>query len=720
MKGNISGYGNDSALDTANPLIAEQPSYYFYGLFGDVSGPLSKTAAYFFHATRFDRQNQAIVDALNPEDTTQSIAEAFPTPSSYFSVGPRLDFQLGKSNMFTVREAFYRLTDSGSGVGTLSLPEQASNGASLFNELQVGDTIIVNPRLLNETRFMWDRTRSSQTPSSFTPTVTVQGAFTTGGSSAGVAQNHEDVFILQNYSTATAGSHTLRFGVRLRAYRDANESSSGVNGSYFFNNVASYEAGTPAQYSATVISHPLARAVLFDGSLFLQDDWHWKPNFMVGLGLRYEGQNFIHDRADWAPRVAVAWTPGRPGKTPAKTVVRAGYGWFYNRFTVPTAFNSGSGTPYVIETLHDNLINEQSYVIDNPDFYNPNAPEPPSQLTSNSATVPSYHTIDPHFHAALDMQGGVGVDRQVTRKITANVTYLYTQGVHQYLSNNVTAPAFDAATYTVTGAAPAVYNYQFQSGGFYRQNQLIFSASARLKHLVVNGNYTLNQARSDTQGVTSMPSVAQDPGFDYGRAAFGIRNRITILDSYTAPHGIVIASYFAAQSGTPYNLTIGEDLTGNNQFNARPAYGVCGASGVVSTRYGCLDTDPTGKGETMAPYDLGTGPASAVFHLRVSKVFGVGPKIKSAGEGNSYQGGNGVGGRGLSSGGAAIRLDAAAPRRYNLTFVVGANNLFNIVNLGTPNGVLLSPLFNKTQSLAADGSSVPGSRIIVFQSSFSF
>ena len=124
--------------------------------------------------------------------------------------------------MFTVREAFYRLSEPGSGLGTLSLPEQASNGASLFNELQVGDTIIVNPRLLNETRFIWDRTRNSQTPSSFTPTVTVQGAFTTGGSSAGVAQDHQDIFDLQNYSTATAGSHTLRFGVRLRAYRDAN------------------------------------------------------------------------------------------------------------------------------------------------------------------------------------------------------------------------------------------------------------------------------------------------------------------------------------------------------------------------------------------------------------------------------------------------------------------------------------------------------------------
>jgi hypothetical protein len=111
-----------------------------------------------------------------------------------------------------------------------------------------------------------------------------------------------------------------------------------------------------------------------------------------------------------------------------------------------------------------------------------------------------------------------------------------------------------------------------------------------------------------------------------------------------------------------------------------------------------------------------------IFHLRISKVIGVGPRIKTAGEGNTFQGGNSVSGRGLSGGGAAIRLDAAAPRKYNLTFVAGANNLFNIANLGTPNGVLTSPLFNKTQSLANGefSSPTPGNRMILFQSSFSF
>jgi hypothetical protein len=44
------------------------------------------------------------------------------------------------------------------------------------------------------------------------------------------------------------------------------------------------------------------------------------------------------------------------------------------------------------------------------------------------------------------------------------------------------------------------------------------------------------------------------------------------------------------------------------------------------------------------------------------------------------------------------------------------------VNLGTPNGVLLSPLFNKAQTLAGGqfANSLPGTRTIGFQSTFTF
>jgi hypothetical protein len=488
--------------------------------------------------------------------------------------------------------------------------------------------------------------------------------------------------------------------------------------------LTAFEAPTPlpSLYSQTVVNNPVARATLFDGALFLQDDWRARRDLVASLGLRLEGQNRISDHADWGPRLAFAWSPGYKGTGAAKTVVRGGYGWFYNRFTVPTSFQSSAGTPYVISAIHDNQINQKSYVITNPSFFNPNVPQTAPALASAGATVPSYHTIDPHFHAVLDMQGGIGVDRQITRALTGNITYLYTQGVHQYLTDNVTAPDFDPAAYTVNGTAPAAFNYQFQSGGFYRQQQLIVTAKAHFRHLSFDSNYTLNYANSDTQGVTSVPMVQRDPGFDYGRASFGIRNRMFLLLTYTSPGGVIFAPLLTAQSGTPYNFTIGSDVTQNNQFNARPAYGVCGDPGVVSTPFGCLDVNPAGKGEEIIPYNLGTGPANLVFHMRASKTIGVGPRLKEEGDTGNQNVNTSVSGRGLSGNGGGVRLDEKVPRKFNVTFVAIALNCLNIVNWAPPNGVMESPLFGKTQSLASGPYSgpTPGTRTVLFFTNFTF
>ena len=51
------------------------------------------------------------------------------------------------------------------------------------------------------------------------------------------------------------------------------------------------------------------------------------PNLTLSFGVRYEAQTNIGDRADWAPRVGIAWGLG----TYTKTVLRAAAGVFYDR-----------------------------------------------------------------------------------------------------------------------------------------------------------------------------------------------------------------------------------------------------------------------------------------------------------------------------------------------------------------------------------------------------
>ena len=226
----------------------------------------------------------------------------------------------------------------------------------------------------------------------------------------------------------------MNYGARLRAYRDANYTNAGANSAYIFDTQANFLAGKPKQYTVTLVNNPTARATLFDAALFYQDDWKVNPRLTFSYGVRWEAQNRINDKDDWAPRVIFAYALDRGGasKQP-KTVLRAGYGWFFQRFTVP---NGSGGTPYLIQAIHNNFVplgssevpNERGITVVNPNFYDPNqAVTNPSGATN--AVAPTGYSIDPHFHAANDMQAAVGIDRQLSKRMTANVTYLYSRGV---------------------------------------------------------------------------------------------------------------------------------------------------------------------------------------------------------------------------------------------------------------------------------------------------
>lgn len=368
------------------------------------------------------------------------------------------------------------------------------------------------------------------------------------------------------------------------------------------------------------------------------------------------------------------------------------------------------------------------------------AVQPPVPTSSDGALT--QYSLSPELRPALDMQAAIGVDRQISRHITANVTYLNSRGVHQYLTNNIGAafvPGLADGTYPNRPIPAASADLmQFQSGGVYRESQLTATASARYQRFGVSGFYAYSQARGDTSGVTYVPSFAQDPGFDYGRSSFDLHHRLVIIGNLSAHYGVMLSPEFVVNSGTPFNITAGSDLAENNQFNARPTFAdparcLSSSGPYISTPYGCLDADPIGTGERIVPYGFGTGPTNIALNLHLSKVFGIGSRTEGGTGGRSGgpppppdggPGGLGAGGLSGGRGGLAPPAIATAPRRYSLTFTVDAHNLFNYQNLGTPNGVLTAPanLRFKSQALAGGPFSPPegGNRSIFVETLFSF
>ena len=348
----------------------------------------------------------------------------------------------------------------------------------------------------------------------------------------------------------------------------------------------------------------------------------------LSLGLRYESQDNIGDHADVAPRIAFAWGLGK-GAAP-KTVLRAGWGIFYDRFI----------DTYVLQAQQLNGINQQQFVVNFPNFF-PNIPD----VSTLPASIPTSYRLSPTLRAPYMMQGAVSLEHQLTKSMNMAVTYIHSQGVHSLLSRNINAPlpgTFDPSDPT-GGTRPLgdIGNvYEYESGGIFKQNQLIANFNWRTSSRIsLFGFYVLNYANSDTAGVASFPANPYDLAADYGRASFDVRDRFFFAGSISLPYGFRISPFLMATSGSPFNITIGQDLNGDSIFNDRPALASASTlpQNLVITKYGSFDIAPAANAAIIAP-NLETGPAQVTMNLRVSKTFGFGKKQDATN-------GNGRGGR---------------------------------------------------------------------------
>ena len=77
--------------------------------------------------------------------------------------------------------------------------------------------------------------------------------------------------------------------------------------------------------------------------------------------------------------------------------------------------------------------------------------------------------------------------------------------------------------------------------------------------------------------------------------SFDIRNRMVVGGTVTLKHGFLLSPLMNFQSGSPFNITIGQDLLGSTIFNQRPSFATAStpAADVVTTKYGVFNIAPT-------------------------------------------------------------------------------------------------------------------------------
>jgi hypothetical protein len=752
LHGQVFIQGNDKAFNTGNPFSTQNgsviPPYYSYQFNGTASGALSKTASFFVSA---EQRNTGSINAWGINDAILDDAEGANSSCAtgtgpYYSctnfgvnllnrrirdnASARIDWQLGAKNTFTARYGFWSESEHGD-LNFQSLPSASTHESNTDHTVQMSDAIIINDHIVNESRFQYERQNENHYPDSTALTINVQGDFTGGGYNGQQSLDHTTRLEFQNMTTMSHGAHAIKFGTRLRDSRDANWTNAGFNGSFTFASPGSYLAMAngllTGQSFATLVNQgdgPFSAnyasgqnsvlANVFDMALYAQDDWKFNPRLTLSGGMRWEAQNHIADHDDWAPRAALAYALDGNGKDKKpKTVLRAGYGFFYDRL--------GSNTLLGINRSHV----QQQIVLLNPTCTSAATSLGAIDMSTcsgttgtSSATTPVQYEVAPSYHSPYNEQGSVSLERQLNTSTSLTLTYMHTFGVHQVVTRNANqAPDLNPAD-NLGG-----FLYETYPEAVFKENQFIGSVRGNFtKNFNLTGFYTLSYANGNNNG-SAVDAYNLDK--NYGRAGFVARNMLFMMANYTAPWGIRLNPFMVAQAGRPYNITLDTDPL-NNFFNQRPSYATdptaCTDSGDVPTSFGCMNTTPT-SGEALIPVNLGNGPAAVAVNLRISKAIGLGPKLVSAttpqpdggpppggpppggGRGGPGGGRGGPGGFGGGPGGGPMGLGGggnSTGHKYSLTFSAQALNLFNDIDKGQPNGTIV-PIPDPTTGIIGPG-----------------
>jgi Carboxypeptidase regulatory-like domain len=724
---------------------------------------------------------------------------AVANPQTRSDVSPRVDIALGAKNTLTVRYQYEQGSSNNNLTSTIGLPTTTTNGSNSESTLQVSDSQLLSNKVINETRFEYQHTNTQTLPTISGTNVSVSGDFSTtiANPSTTPIVNHTpgDHIEVQNYTSIQLTKNFIRVGGRYRTSSEAVSQNTGINGSITYrflldpctdpnqsatnkanclpnlpstatpcatgNMIAvpgsttapppleplysSYQCATPFQFTQTTIHQITVNARESDVGLYAEDDWKAKNNLTISVGVRLEAQNYISSGHDFAPRMSIAYgIPRKNGKT--TTVLRGGYGIFYNRFSLGSIFGliqnggtlgqvqgfiNGSATPNQVDSVYSNPAN--SCV--------------PTNITTCSAGTSGsgridYQIEDPNLRSSYISQAAGTIEQQVGKFASVTATFLNARGDHQFLSRTIP---------TTTASGATAYEQFSSSGGVFRQTQAIFSTNIRTPYgIQIFGNYSLNWADSNISSITD----PYNPHTDYGRAAFAIRQRLNLGGTIPLPWHITASPLIFANAGSPYNLTTGVDNNLDGVTDDRPAFQPGMTSGSCTNASTFTVPTPSsaprgGESYQQIPVNYCTGPANVAINLRLSRTFGFGPKTDAAlaaaarqaagggpgggggrpgggggmGAGPVGGGGGGGGARGGGGGGGGGRGGGGANtgRKYNLTIGAQAQNLFNEIPYGTPVSTLSSTDFGKPITLQGmPFASANAVRRITLQANFSF
>ena len=435
------------------------------------------------------------------------------------------------------------------------------------------------------------------------------------GSTLSVPRARTDVNtqLIDNFSWKLA-RHDLKFGYEFRRTTVDQFFDAGYRGRLDFGSLADFLSGTLSG----------GRAARGDSSRFtfqnshagyLQDTFRWRSDFTLNAGVRWDYFGVIDERdrklsnfdpvrglvqvgspglprlydRDWnnfSPRLGLAWNLHGTGKT----VVRAGWGLFYDAFSQD--FFAGQ--------LPFNTFNPGP-------AFNPVGPSPilfsfstVDQIQNNVPIFTDFldsdvFAVDPNLRTPYIQNYNLNIQRELFRNGVLEVAYVGSHGTHLFRYRDINQPVnpsvssarpFDNGPFAPSGGT-FFYVNQLETTAISNYNALQTSFSVRDRRgFSAQVNYTWSHSIDNASDGQDYVANATQPDNSYctkcekANSNFDNRHRFVFTGTYTLPNfsqshprlgsGWQLNTIVTIRTGNPFHLTLFDDYNNTGEFFPRP------------------------------------------------------------------------------------------------------------------------------------------------------
>ncbi|MBI3670601.1 MAG: TonB-dependent receptor [Acidobacteria bacterium] len=577
-------------------------------------------------------------DAGCPEGP--NLATSTPFRNRVDSVIAKIDHNFSRDHLLTGRYYFgdsdqsFPLALVGGGI----LPGFNTFTPTRVQLVSISYVSLISPTKVNEARFGWNRFAEGFFPEDQNfdpnsiglntgvgsrdfglPVIAVSG-FAQLGASKTTPRNRVDTnwHFIDNFSWKF-GRHDVKFGYEFRRTSIAQVLDTNFRGKLSFDSLSDFLAGNPGGGSQAK-GNSNRNTFENNHGFYLQDSIRWTRRLTLNLGARWDYYGVVHEKRNlfsnfdftnglrpvnelyepdynnFAPRVSVAWDVTGKGRT----VIRAGYGLFYDAFSQDffmghLPFNSGfdPGPAY-------NPTGAAAFIITSGSA-NAGPLATTAPVFGGFANNGDLFAVDRNIRTPYMQNYNLNIQQQIGGHAMLQVGYVGSNGHKLFRFRDINQPSQAAIR-----AADLACDCS-SSGGVPRPNTAFFyinqqesSANSNYQALQVSFrmrgwhgldstlNYVWSHSIDDaSDGEDFVPNAAQPndslrPNLEKGNSNFDVRQRLVWNFIYEFPKrkgswsrltdGWGVNGVLTLQSGQPFHLNYNfqGDYDGSGEFFGRP------------------------------------------------------------------------------------------------------------------------------------------------------